>query len=182
MKLSKTVWCGIIATEILLMYVCFLIYHNKASVELSFTQDDLIYESGESGFYLDESFDHLYIATPRFTLPKGFYTVEVEYERSDNCLATAIEVQFATGWYNNQYSKKTYNNALSGRIIPVDPHNTSCDFRVKYDDWPMQVRGYLTEESGGGDSVSFDKKYPHYFFTCNCKIPSVLPRDNSYSC
>lgn len=138
--------CCVIAIEILLLCVCFLIYRNKESVELSFTQDDLLYESGEGGFYLDRSYDHLYIASPEFTLPKGFYTVEVEYERSNNYLATAIEVQYTEKWYNTQYSEKTYNNALSGRIIPADPHNTSCVLRVKYDDWPMQVRGYLTEE------------------------------------
>lgn len=145
-NIRKPIWCIVIAIEIILMCVCFLIYRNKEAVELSFTQDDLIYESGESGFYLDRSSDHLYIATPEFTLPKGFYTIEAEYERSDNRLATAIEVQNAEKWYDTQYSEKTYNNALSGRIILAEPHNASCDFQVKYDDWPMQVRGYITEE------------------------------------
>lgn len=146
MKFSKPVWCCIIAIEIILLCVCYFAYRNRESVELNFTQDDLIYETGESGFYIDRSSSHLYTATPEFTLPKGFYTVEVEYERSNNYLATALEVQYVRKWYINQYYQKTFNNALSGRIIPIDPHKVSCDFFAKYDDRPMQVRGYLTEE------------------------------------
>lgn len=116
LKLNKPIWCCVIAIEILLMCVCFLKCRNNESVELSFTQDDLVYESGESGFYLDESYDHMYIATPGFTLPKGFYPVEVEYERSDDRLTTAIEVQYVDKYYYNQYSEERYNNTLSGRI------------------------------------------------------------------
>ena len=143
--LSKQVWCCVIVLEILFMCVCGYIYRNRETVELNYTQDDLHYESGESGFYLDKSYDHLYVASPDFTLPKDFYTVEVEYERSDNFLSTAIEVQHTEYWYELQYMEEKYNNALSGRVIPVDPHKTSCDFQVKNDDRPMQVRGYLTE-------------------------------------
>lgn len=146
MKLSKPAWWCVIAIEVLLICACCLIYRKKEPIELSFTQDDLIYESGESGFYLDSSYDHLYIETPEFNLPKGYYTVEAEYERSDNFLATALEVQYEGHRYDGEYTRETYNNALSGRIILIDPHNASCDFRVKYDDWPMQVRGYLTDE------------------------------------
>lgn len=145
-KLSKSIWCFVIAIEIILICVCFFIYRNKEFTELNFTQDDLLYESGESGAYVDRSNGYLYTATPEFTLPKGFYTVEAEYERSESYLSTAIEVQYAEEWYDPQYKSKTYNNALSGRIILADPHSISCDFHVKYDDWPMQVRGYLTEE------------------------------------
>ena len=65
-KLSKQEWCCVIAIEILLMNIAYFIYGNRGTVELSFTQDDLLYESGENGFYLDKLCDHNYMSVPNF--------------------------------------------------------------------------------------------------------------------
>ena len=122
------------------------LYGNRESVDLGFTQDNLLYETGESGFYLDKLYDHTYAATPEFVLPKGLYTVEVQYERSDRS-AAEIEVQYV----NEQHNE--YDNGLSGKIILVDSVSVSRDFRIKYSDRPIQVRGSLTPDAAGEDYI-----------------------------
>lgn len=145
-KLSRRIWCCVIAIEILCIFVCLFMYGNRESIEFSFTQDDLYYESGQNGFYLDKSYDHNYMSTPNFMLPKGLYTVEVEYERS-NYSAAEIEVQYAYDRHNE------YDNGLSGKIILLDPAKVSCNFRVKYSDRPIQVRGSLTVDAADEDYI-----------------------------
>lgn len=44
---------------------------QRPPVELVYTQDDLVYDSGEAGFYLDTSYNEEYIFTPEFILSGG---------------------------------------------------------------------------------------------------------------
>ena len=145
-KLGRQAWCSIIIIEIILLCVCCFAYGNREFGEFSFTQDDLHYESGASGFYLDRSYDYRYMATPEFILPKGLYTIDVQYESSDG-MAAAVEVQYANVGHNE------YDNGLSGKIILPDSDHVSCDFRVKYSDRPMQARASLFADAQDGDYV-----------------------------
>lgn len=146
-KMGGQAWGGVIIIEIILFCVCCFAYGNREFGEISFTQDDLHYESGAGGFYLDRSNEHGYTSTPEFILPKGLYTVDVQYESSGS-MAAEIEVQYANVSHNE------YDNGLSGKIISVNPDHVSCDFRVKYNDRPMQVRGSLSVDALDGDYVS----------------------------
>lgn len=149
-KLGWQAWCGVIAIEIILMCVCCSVYGNREPVDFFFAQGDLCYESGESGFYLDKSHNHQYTATPEFVLPKGLYTVEAQYERSDKSaweIAAEMEAQYANERHNE------YDNELSGKIILLDSAKVSFDFRVKYSDRPIQVRGSLTPGATDDDYI-----------------------------
>lgn len=140
-KLSKKVWLYILIAELILTGMLALFYSRKENTELNFTQDDLTYESGESGFYLDISTAGSYITTPDFSLPAGLYTVEVEYERSV-LHAALLEILYSDG---------RYAPIISGRIALPDASRVSCDFRIKYDDRPIQLHGRLTGDAWEND-------------------------------
>lgn len=141
LKLDKKAWIFLVILEIILTALFCFLHSRKEPVELNFTQDDLLYDSGENGFYLDLSYDSKYIMTPEFVLPAGLYTVEIEYARS-NSVVTSIEIL---------YSDMRYDFSVSGAIPLSDAERTSCDFRAKYNDRPIFLRGRLTSEAWGND-------------------------------
>lgn len=111
---------------------------------MNFSQEDLLYDTGEKGFYQDASTGCAYITTPEFTLPRGLYTVEIEYERHSDEFGTRVEVL---------YSDERYNKTISGNIVLSEEHQASCDFRVKYGNRPIQIRGRITGDAVEGDYI-----------------------------
>lgn len=140
-KFSKKVWCAIIVLELLLLAICAFVYRKRETVTLQYAEDNLVYDSGESGFYLDTSFSNAYVGTPDFVLPKGLYTVEIQYDYV-GCVAFLI-----------QHSDNLYGNIISGNIPVSRDRVVTCDFRVRYSDRPMQVRARLTGDAVEGDYI-----------------------------
>ena len=83
-----------LAVEVLLLLGLCLLYSRREPVSLSFTQDELYFSNEEQGFYLDNSNLDRYIATPQFSLPKGLYTVNVEYEKAGAAKIWAVYRDF----------------------------------------------------------------------------------------
>lgn len=146
MLCDRRAWFCIIVLESVIFMGGLFVLRRQSSVELDFMQDDLYSESGEYGFYQGQLYAHPYTLTPEFTLPKGWYTVEVQYELSS----------IKAGQIDVQYVHESGNNKLSGKIVPANLTDVSCDFRVKYDDRPMQVRGNLTIEAGEEDYITIE--------------------------
>lgn len=140
-KNKKKILCGIIILELIIMGVCGAILSrtHQTADELFFTQDDLIYESGESGFYLDTSLGNSYILTPEFILSKGFYTIYVEYEYRGQI---RLEVVHPDGRMNSN---------ISGSIAPANQTEAFGDFKVRYNDRSMQVRGRMAGDASEED-------------------------------
>ena len=138
---GRRLWCCILAVEILLGGALFG-FGRQEDIEINFSQEDLLYETGEKGFYQDVSTGS-FITTPEFTLPGGLYTIEAEYERSNEA-GTRIEVL---------YSDAGCNREISGNINLFDDHHASCDFRVKYGDRPIQARGRISGDAVEGDYI-----------------------------
>lgn len=136
---KKSLLCIIILELIFLVGTACL--HRQPPIELDYTQDDLVNDSDEPGFYLDKSFDSNYVGTPEIVLPKGMYTLEAEYE----CKGSArIEIYYNDGRVNNE---------ISG-VVSLSPSNhISVDFKVKYNNRPMSVRGRLTGDAADGDYI-----------------------------
>lgn len=138
-RFNKKNWFCIIILELILLGMIFFVLRQRPSVELTYTQDDLIYDSGEAGFYLDtsNSKDYTYTATRDFTLPKGFYTLEAQVEYRG---AAVMEV----------VSDEKMNPNVSDTIsLPF----TSAGFRVKDSERAMRVQGRLTEDAMEGDYI-----------------------------
>lgn len=142
-KSSKLLWFFLIIAELLILCVSGFVYSRREGIELNFTQEDLIYNNGDAGFYLDKSYNYKYIATPEFMLPKGLYTLKVQYERS-GALKTTIEVC---------YPDEQYEYSASGKLVLSDENYVSSDFRIKYSDRPIHVRGRLTGDAADGDYI-----------------------------
>lgn len=142
-KNKKAFWCFLITTQLVILCVACVIYSRREIAELNYTQDDLVYNNGESGFYLDLSYDYSYVSTPEFTLPKGLYTVNIVYENSGE-LTSTVEIR---------YSDERFDSNVSGKIILSGNTEASCDFRVKYDNRPIEVRARLTGDAGEGDYI-----------------------------
>jgi hypothetical protein len=70
-RFSKKIWLCIIIFELLFGGTVFYMLRQRPPVELVYTQDDLVYDSGEAGFYLDTSYNEEYIFTPEFILSGG---------------------------------------------------------------------------------------------------------------
>lgn len=70
-RFSKKIWLCIIIFELLFGGTVFYMLRQRPPVELVYTQDDLVYDSGEAGFYLDTSYSEEYIFTPEFILSGG---------------------------------------------------------------------------------------------------------------
>ncbi|MCM1173530.1 MAG: hypothetical protein NC341_00615 [Blautia sp.] len=145
-KPDKKAWLFIIIAEILLTGIFSLLHSRKMPAELNFSQEELVYDTGENGFYLDMSYDSQFIRTPEFVLPPGLYTAEMDYERS-NAYAASLEVCYADG---------RYDDAVSGKIFPAGVTRTSCDFQVKYDERPAYLQGRLTGDAGETDYLLMD--------------------------
>ncbi len=140
LKLTKKIWAGIIIMEILLTGALFFLHSQKEPIELNFTQDDLFYNSGENGFYLDFSNNDKFIMTPEFVLPAGLYTIEIEYARS-NDLTASVELLYSD----------RYEPSASGRISLSDTERTSCDFRVNGSESSIYLKGRLTGDAWEND-------------------------------
>lgn len=135
LRSNKKIWLAIAALEILLICLAGFLYSRREPVELSFTQDDLFYESGERGAYLDRSVSSAYIATEVFTLPKGLYTLRVSYQYSGPVKIFAA------------YTDERYNYNASGDITATVRNGSICDFAVTSSERPMQIRGRLQQDA-----------------------------------
>lgn len=140
-KNKKILLCAVIILELIIMGVsgAILSRSHQTADELSFTQDNLFYESGESGFYLDKSLGHSYVLTPEFVLPKGFYTIYAEYEYRGQI---RLEVVHPDGRMNSN---------ISGSIASVNQTEAFGDFKVRYSDRILQVRGRMAGDASEGD-------------------------------
>ena len=138
MCLSKRIWVYIIVLEFMFLGGTIFVLNRQPTVALNYTQEDLVYDSGEAGFYLDNSNGN-YIATPDFVLPKGFYTLKIEYEYSG---LPQIEVIHPDGQVNAN---------VSDTLSLMNPSPVSVDFRVKYSDRKLRVLARL-----GGDVTEED--------------------------
>ena len=135
MKFSGKLWCCIIVAEIVMICSLGFIHSRQTTRSINFTQDDLSYNTGESGFYLDKSFDSpKSIKTPNFTLPKGIYTIEVRYECLNSSMKS-IDFRYADALYESYLLQKIDNQGEPAAI---------CDFYVKYANRPMLVSGRLS--------------------------------------
>ncbi|MCM1086997.1 MAG: hypothetical protein NC419_02495 [Muribaculaceae bacterium] len=143
LKFNRYTWLGVLIVEILLLCVICFAQRKQEKVELNFSQEDLLYDSGESGFYLDKSYGTTYITTPRFTLPKGLYTIDIEYEFL-NKNVVRINLEYIDGGINQN---------VCGTISLADSHRAVCDFKVKYNNRPMLFQARLSEDSGEGDYI-----------------------------
>lgn len=139
---SKKIWLCIIIFELFFGGTVFYMLRQRPPVELIYTQDDLVYGSGESGFYLDTSYSEKYIFTPEFILPRGeFYTLEAECESRGSA---RIEVVYSDGQVDSN---------VSDAVNPSNFSDLSCDFRVGYGSRTMQVRGRMGGDAEEGDYI-----------------------------
>ncbi len=139
---SKKIWLCIIIFELFFGGTVFYMLRQRPPVELIYTQDDLVYGSGESGFYLDTSYSEKYIFTPEFILPRGeFYTLEAECESRGSA---RIEVVYSDGQVDSNVSDAVNLSNFS---------DLSCDFRVGYGNRTMQVRGRMGGDAAEGDYI-----------------------------
>ncbi len=141
-QLNRKVLLGIILAELVMMMAFGFLYSRRETVDLNFSQEDLVSDLGEKMFYIDRSYDHTYVATPEFTLPRGMYTLEVEYECQGD---VRVEVCYFEG---------SYENDIGGSIYVPDSKNVlNCDFRIKYSDRPLHVKGRLSGDATDGDYI-----------------------------
>ena len=136
LRKNKKIWLVIAAMEILLVCLAGFLYSRREPVELSFTQDDLVYDSGEPGFYIDTTGGR--ITTPEFTLPKGMYTVTIQYEYEGPAIM------------NVSYTDGRMVPDFSGDIQTRSSGTSTCDFKVRYGNRPMQVNGRLRGDAWEG--------------------------------
>lgn len=129
--LNHKTWLCIIVLEIMILGGVLFVLRRQPSVALVFTQDDLVYDTGESGFYLDSTYDKKYVSTSDFLLPKGFYTIDIECEYHG---PTRIEVVHPD-WQ--------VNSKVSDTIDPSVYSDISCVFQVRYSDRPIRVCAWL---------------------------------------
>lgn len=137
-KFQKKYWFIIFLVEILILLVGSWGYGRKEHISLSFTQDDLSYDNGESGAYLDTTSSRAYIASEEFVLPKGMYTVSIDYEYSDPVI------------FSLSYIDGRYDSNASADIPARITNNSTCIFRVSHSNRPMQVRGRLRGDASEG--------------------------------
>ncbi|MCM1145329.1 MAG: hypothetical protein NC318_11095 [Blautia sp.] len=142
LKFNRYAWLGVLIVEILLGAFYF-VQSKQEKAELNFSQEDLLYDSGESGFYLDKSYEGMQVVTPEFTLSKGLYTIDIEYEFLNE---EVVRINF-------EYADGGINQDVSGPISLADSHRAVCDFRVKYSDRPMVFRARLSGNSGEKDYI-----------------------------
>lgn len=136
LRKNKKIWLVIAAMEILLVCLAGFLYSRREPVELSFTQDDLVYDSGEPGFYIDTTGSR--ITTPEFTLLRGMYTVTIQYEYEGPAIM------------NVSYTDGRMVPELSGDIQTRSSGTSTCDFKVRYGNRPMQVNGRLRGDAWEG--------------------------------
>ena len=144
----------LILTEVLLLVAAGMIYGRREAVELSYAQEELIDDSGEAAFYLDRSSDCRFVGSPKLMLPKGMYTLTVQYESAGEAKLRVV------------YPGSRYHSEISGDI-PLSPSGTvSCDFRVAYGDRTLQVRGLFSDEMQEGDYLLLRNIHISYAVFC----------------
>ena len=137
MQLNKKIWLCIAAVELLLLAAAGLLYHNRERVDYTFTQEELVDDTGAAGFYIDKSSDFSYIATPEITLPRGMYTMEAQYEYKGE---VRLEIYHTLGRFDDN----------TGGVIRIrESGSVASDFRVKYGDRPLHVLGRLSGDASG---------------------------------
>lgn len=140
MLMQKKAWYCIIAAELLLLTAAGYIYSRREKVEMNYTQDDLVDEAGRGeAFYVDKSCGIQYIATPDMTLPRGIYTLEVQYE-----YAGQVRLEIL-------HTKGRFDNDISGTVHINQSGTVNCDFKVRYGDRPLHVRGRLAGDASDQD-------------------------------
>lgn len=144
LKNTKILWCCLIIAELLILCIAGLVYSRREVIELNYDQDELLYNNGDSGFYLDNSSDYSYVATPEITLPKGLYTMTAQYECARGDIGSKMDIQYVDGQYDTD---------VGGNISISYSNGVNCDFRVKYDNRPLIVRGRLTGDAADGDYI-----------------------------
>ncbi len=137
LRKNKKIWLVIAAVEILLVCLAGFFYSRREPVSLSFTQEDLVYDSGEPGFYIDTTTGSQ-IATPEFTLPRGMYTVTIQYEYEGPVVM------------NVSYTDGRLVPDFSGDIQTRSSGTSVCDIKNRYSNRPMQVRGRLRGDAWEG--------------------------------
>lgn len=138
---TKKIWLYIIIIELLLLAGGVFAYSKRETVTLNYTQDDMYYDNGESGFYLEPSYDYQYIKSPQIILPKGLYKFTVQYECANRDVLR-MEMQYADGLLDAD---------VAGYIFLPDSNSVSCDFQVKYADRPIIIKARLSGDAVDGD-------------------------------
>ncbi len=131
-------WLFLIAAEVLMLCFSAVCLMHREPVNLRFSQEELVYENGEAGFYVDHSFGVGRIMTPEFTLPRGMYTVRISYDF------------VGTGMLGVCYTDARHDYEVSGDIHASGEGSSVCDFKVKYADRPMYVYGRLQGDAWEG--------------------------------
>ena len=137
--LGKRKWFFLILAEALLLVAACIFYGRRETVELNYTQEELIDDSGEAAFYLERSSDCRFVGSPKLMLPKGMYTLTVQYEGAGEAKLRVV------------YPGSRYRSEVSGDIPLSGSGTASCDFRVAYGDRTLQVRGLFSDEMQEGD-------------------------------
>ena len=60
---EKKIWFTIILVEAALLVIAGIFYKGREAVELTYIQEELVDDSGESAFYMDRSSECRYLAT-----------------------------------------------------------------------------------------------------------------------
>ena len=138
--LQKKVWCCVVVAELLFLAAAGFFYDRREKIDINYTQDDLVDDSGQGeAFYVDNSYAAQYIATPDFILPKGIYTLEAQYEYVGQVRLEAV------------YVDGGFDSDAGGRIHIKESGEVACDFRVKYPDRPLHIRGRLAGDASDQD-------------------------------
>lgn len=139
---DRKIWFYILLAEVLLLVAAGFFAQRRRPSELVYTQEELLDDSGEAAFYMDRSSECRYVTTPEFTLPRGMYTLTAQYESEGEAVLRVVHP-----------GSTKYHSEVSGDI-PLPAGNTvSCDFRVRYGERPLQVRGVFLETAGEGDYI-----------------------------
>lgn len=142
-KFRKELWICIIIVELLFLGIVGFLYGKRENIVLEYTEDDMVYDSGENGFYLDASFGGGHVGIPELVLPKGKYLLTIEYERS-TMNGTAIDIGYVDGMYRYLIS--------TGPVL-VDDNYATCEFWVRYGDRPIRIGGRLTGDADENDYI-----------------------------
>ena len=142
----KKICAAVLLTAEILMMVGTVWHGSRLPAdEQYYPQEELCYENGESGFYLDSSNRGEYscVMTPEMSLPKGFYTVEAECEYRGAPGVIRMEMI-----YQDEIEREWYVGYMGDSVeIPF----SAAEIRVKYADRPFRFRFYLTDELAEGD-------------------------------
>lgn len=138
-KLYKRRYLIILGIEMLMIVIAIFLYRGKETTSVYFSQEDLIYNTGEQGFWIDTASTEKKIVTPEFVLPRGMYTITIRYEGKGYAV---LNVNYVDGRLNSN---------VSGNMQTIYANEKQCDFKVHYSDRPMQVYGRMRGDAGSGD-------------------------------